>query len=126
MNMWTRTYVTVFVALAILAWTVVLRLQGTQVSLGHIALFIGVVGFLVLSGSVFDRLLWHQRLLRGWFVQRPDLRGTWTVELKSDWIDPVTKIPVPTINGFFAITQTFSTLRLRFMTVESASYLIAD
>ena len=27
-------------------------------------------------------------LAHGWFVKRPNLRGTWRVELQSDWIRP--------------------------------------
>ena len=53
-------------------------------------------------------------------------RGTWRVELESDWIDPNTKVGVPTIICYMGVTQTLSTLQMHLMTPESESRFIAE
>lgn len=80
-----------------------------------------LIGLLVFH----NRRSWRWRWLHGWFVKRPDLRGTWLVKLQSDWINPKTGKGVPLIIGYMAVTQTLSTLQMRQMTKESESGLIA-
>jgi len=124
--MWSRLQITIFVGVAVVAWGSVLYLQGTPLSLGLLTPFSIVVGFLVCLGVLFDRFLWRLRLLHGWLVKRPDLRGTWRVDLYSEHIDPVTEIQMSPISGFAVITQTFTNLQIHLMTTESESWLIAD
>ena len=70
--------------------------------------------------------MWRWSWLHGWFVKRPDLRGTWRVELQSDWIDPVTNVGVPIIICYMGVAQTLSTLQMHLMTPESESWFIAE
>ena len=121
-----RLHITVFLALAALVWWLVLVAQGTQVSSVYWRPFGMVISFLVGLGVVFESLLWRWSWLHGWFVKRPDLRGTWRVELQSDWIDPATNVGVPTIICYMGVAQTLSTLQMHLMTPESESWFIAE
>lgn len=126
MTMWSRLHITVFVTFAALVWWLVLIFQGTPVSRDHFTPFGTVVAFLVIFGIAFERFLWRQPWLHRWFVNRPDLRGTWHVSLQSDWVDPNTNQQTPTIECFMGVEQTFSTLQMHLMTPESESWFIAD
>jgi hypothetical protein len=121
-----RLHITTLLGLAVVAWFLVLLVQGTPVGKEHLAPFSSVVAVLVLLGVLFEHVLWHQRAFHGWFVPRPDLRGTWRVELQSDWVDPRTGARVGPIQGFVAVTQTLSHLQMHLMTPESQSWFVAD
>ena len=121
-----RRYVIVFLAVAILAWWLVLLAWGTQVSREHLRPFGTVVGILMFLGWGFERFLWHLAWLHGWFVRRPDLRGTWRGELQSDWVDPKTQKRTPTIVCYMGVVQSLSHLQMHLMTKESDSRFIAD
>ena len=121
-----RFHITVFLGIAITIWGLVLLFQGTPVSIDHLAPFGTVVGFLAVLGLAFEYLLWRQPWLHGWFVKRPDLRGTWRVELQSNWIDPKTGKKKPMIKCYMGVKQTLSTLQMHLMTPESESFFIAE
>lgn len=103
------------------AWGVLLILSGTDLTPAYFKPFSQVVGVVVVALSAFDRWLWRIPLLRGWFVKRPVLTGTWRVEFKSDWVDPATSKPWPTSSAFMVIRQSYSTMHLRFVSEESTS-----
>ena len=117
--------INVFLAMAVLLWWLVFLAQGTVVGWDHLRPFCTVVGFLVVVGIAFELQLWRHPWLHGWFVKRPDLRGTWRVELQSDWIDPATNVGVPLIICYMGVSQTLSTLQMHLMTPESESWFIA-
>lgn len=121
-----RLHITTFLALAVAVWAGFLYVRGTSISVDHLAPFGTVVGFLVILGIAFEHRLWTVRWLHGWFVKRPDLRGTWLVELKSDWRDPETGETVAPIRCYMGVRQTLSTLQMHLMTAESESWFIAD
>jgi hypothetical protein len=121
-----RLHISVFIALAALVWWIVLLIQGTPVGWDHLRPFSIVVGLLVLIGIAFEHVLWRLPLLHGWFVKRPNLRGTWRVELQSDWINPATGEGVPLDICYMGVEQTLSTLQMHLMTKESESWFIAD
>ena len=121
-----RLQVTGFLGLAVICWWLVSVAQGTAVGLDHLRPFGTVVGFLVISVFAFERWLWRLPWLHGWCVKRPDLRGTWRVELQSEWIDPATRTRTPTIICYMGVAQTLSTLNMHLMTPESESWLIAE
>ena len=75
-----RLHITAFLGLAALVWWLVLG--APWVSPEYLQPFGTVVGVLVAFGAVFEFLLWRWSWLHGWFVKRPDLRGTWRVELQ--------------------------------------------
>lgn len=121
----TRLHITVFLALAVLAWGAVLVFQGTPVSAAHLAPFGIVVGILVVLAIVFEHLLWRQRFLHGWFVKRPDVRGTWHVVLQSDATNREVDQQLPPITCYMSVVQTLSTLQMHLMTPESESWFVA-
>lgn len=116
-----RSQVSVFLGVAATVWLIVLVLQGTPVTWDHGRPFTVVVGVLVGLGFAFEHVLWRHRFLNNRFVKRPDLRGTWRVELQSSDVDPATDERVPMIVCYMAITQTYSKLEMHLMTPESKS-----
>jgi len=120
-----RLHITIFLAVAALVWWLVLVLQGTTVTLAHIRPFSAVVATLVGLGLLFEHVLWRTRFLHGWLVKRPDLRGTWRVELRSNYVNPDTSDLVPLIVCYMGVKQTLSKLQMHLMTPESESWFIA-
>lgn len=121
-----RIHIASFIGLTILIWLVVLWVQGEPVlSLEFLQPFGFVVGAVVGIVGVFSRWAWAWSIFRGWYVKRPDVRGTWKVTLKSNWVDPETGKGVEPITAYFAVRQTLTSLSLRLMTPESRSKLIA-
>jgi hypothetical protein len=116
---------TILLAAAIL-WGAALVVEGVAVSGAWFHPFSGVVGALVLLLAIFDIWAWRLRILQGWFVPRPDIRGTWQVELRSDWKDPRTGERLGPVTVYLAVRQTFSTLSIRMMSAESTSALVAS
>ena len=116
-----RHHIAVFLGLAAFVWWLVLFAQGTPVGWDHSRPFSIVLSFLVLLGLAFEFLLWRQPWLH-WFVKRPDLRGTWRVELQSDW----TEEDILTIDCYMGVSQTLSSLHMHLMTSESESWFIAE
>jgi len=124
--MLTRTHISAFVGLTIVTWLIALWVQGQPVLSSEFVKPFGiVVGVLVGVSVVFNRWLWSWRWFRGWFVNRPDLRGTWRVTLESDWVNPETNERVPPISGFVVVRQTLMHLTFRLMTPESTSHSIS-
>lgn len=121
-----RLHISVFLGLVVAIWGVVLLVQGVPIGKDHLAPFGTVVGFMVVAGLFVEHRLWRQAWLHGWFVKRPDLRGTWRIELQSSWIDPKTKAQVPKIVCYMGVEQTLSSLQMHLMTPESESWSIAD
>jgi len=121
-----RLHITVFVILAALIWLVVLLCQGTPVTWAHGQPFSIVVSALIALGLLLEFMLWRQPWLHGWFVKRPDLRGTWRVELQSSYVHPETNERVPMIVCYMGVKQTLSRLQMHLMTPESESWFIAD
>lgn len=121
-----RFHITAFVGIAALIWMVVLLCQGTNIGLDHARPFSIVVSSIVGLGLLFEFALWRQPFLQGWFFKRPDLRGTWRVEIQSSYVRPETNERVPLIVCYMGVRQTLSTLKMHLMSPESESWLIAD
>ena len=121
----TRLHIVLVLLLTVVVWAAVLLIRGTPISIEHAAPFSIVVGFLGLVALGVEHVMWRQRWLHGWLFCRPDLRGTWLVELQSSYLDPATNIRLPPITCYMGVTQTFSKLQMHLMTPESESWLIA-
>jgi len=121
-----RTHVTSFIGLTISAWMLALWAQGSPVlSAEFLKPFSIVVTIVVGIVGIFSKWAWAWPIFQGWYVKRPDIRGTWKVELQSNWINPETGKGIPPISAYISIRQTLTTLSLRLMTQESKSRLIA-
>lgn len=94
-------------------------------SWSHLAPFSTVVGVLVILLLAMEYVLWRQGWLQKWFVSMPDLRGTWIVEIQSDWINPETGNTIPPIKCFMGVKQSMSSLQMHLMTPESESWFVA-
>ena len=124
--MLTRIHIASFIGLTIVIWMVALWVQGQPVvSVEFLRPFGVVVGATVAIVGGFSRWAWAWPVFRGWYVKRPDIRGTWKVLLQSNWIDPATGKGIAPITAYFAVRQTLATLSLRLMTPESKSKLVA-
>lgn len=122
----TRLHVTAFLGATATIWAVSLWVNGTELSWAMLAPFSLVVGALAGGWAAFERWVWRSRWLHGWFVKRPDLRGTWKVTLRSNFIPPGETEPVPPITCYMAVTQTLTLLQMKLMTPDSSSVFIAD
>ncbi len=121
-----RLHITAFVGIAALVWAVVLIFQGTPINWDHARPFSIVVSSLVSLGLLFEFVFWRLQIFHGWFFKRPDLRGTWRVEIQSSYVRPETNERVPLIVCYMGVKQSLSTLNMHLMTPESESWLIAD
>jgi len=122
----TRLHISSFIGLTIFVWLIVLWFQGQPVlSLKFLAPFGIVVSVISLIVLLFNNYIWAWKIFNGWYVKRPDIRGTWLVELQSNWIDPETNEGIPTIKAFIVVRQTLTSLSFRLMTKESKSKSIA-
>lgn len=120
-----RVHILFFLAIATLIWWGILLWYDTPVTWAHAEPFTLVVFFLGLLGFVFNRFLWRLSFLHGWFVKRPDLRGTWRVEFQSSFKSE-TGESEPLIVCYMGVKQTLSELKMHLMTEESESRSIAS
>lgn len=124
--MLTRLHISSFIGLTIAIWLLILWLQDMPVlSADFVKPFGTVVGFMTLFVTAFNKYMWSWKIFKGWYVKRPDLRGTWKVELKSSWKNPETGEVITPVCGYAVIRQSLTFLSLRLMTEESRSVLVA-
>lgn len=124
--MLTRLHISSFIGLTIGVWLLALWMQGMPVlSADFIKPFGLVVGVITFVVGLFNKYAWAWAIFRGWYVKRPDLRGTWKVKFRSSWINPETSEPIPAKIAYVAIRQSLTSLSFRLMTDESRSVLIA-
>ena len=72
---------------------------------------------------LFEYVLWHQPLFHGWLIRRPDLRGTWRVELQPGLVNHETKERVPVIVCYVGVKQTLSKLQMDLIAPDFKSQL---
>ena len=111
------------IVLSIGLWVIGALLTGADFTLsGNLLRPVGPVLFAVgIVLTVFELWLWHCRILYPWFVDRPDLRGTWRATFVSSYVPPGKSEPVGAVDALFVIRQTFSSLHIRMLTAESSS-----
>lgn len=115
------TQLKALLAFAFLVWGISLAASGQQVSPAFFRPFSTVAGVVAVGLGLFDRWLWHWRIWRGWLVKRPDLRGTWRVELRPEPDGQRRAAGGQTLEAYMVIRQTFSSLTMRLATEESSS-----
>lgn len=117
-------YIKALLYLTVTVWAVVLYVSGQAITSAWLRPLSTVTSVVLLVVMAFDFWLWKMPFLQGWFVKRPIIDGTWKVEIRSNWINPTTKAPIPPIEAYMVIRETFSTLSLRLLTEESGSELV--
>lgn len=124
--MLTRLHISSFIGLTIAVWLIALWIQGIPVlSVSFLKPFGLVVGTISVVVTLFNKYAWAWSIFRGWYVNRPDIRGTWEVEIRSGWINPESGEEIAPITAYAVVRQTLGNLSLRFMTPESRSLLVA-
>ena len=83
-----------------------------------------VVSIDLLVIAAFVKWGWRFKLFRGWLVPFPNLNGTWTGFIYSDWIDPQTGEKPPPIPVMLTVNQSFFHVScvMRTSEMESSSY----
>ena len=117
-------YIKAIIYVTVLVWTIVLYGNHAAITSAwpqHLSMVITIVLYAVMA---FDLWLWKLPFLHDWFVKRPVIDGTWKVEIRSNWKDPVTGADIKPVEGYMVIRQTFSTLSLRLLTEQSSSELV--
>lgn len=112
-----RFLLTALVLVVAVAWAAALAASGRELD----ASFFSPISTAVTAASVaiflFDSWFWRAI---GGLLGRPVLSGTWRGVLKSDWTKPDGS-PIGDIEVVGVVTQTYSSIVFRLMTVESQS-----
>lgn len=124
--MLSRIHISVALTVAAFAWALCLAAFGTSLSWELAKPFSTVVGVMVVFALLLEHVAWHWSWLNGWFFDVPDLRGTWHVILKSDWVDPGTGKGIDPIECFMSVTQSASKLQMCLLTAESKSWFLTS
>lgn len=124
--MLSRVHISIALVVAALAWMLCLVVFGTSISWDLAKPFSTVVGVMVAFALFLEHVAWRWNWLNGWFFDVPDLRGTWHVILKSDWVDPATGKEIAPIECFMSVTQSASKLQMCLLTAESKSWFLSS
>lgn len=116
----TRAQVTALLILAAITWGAWLLFAGVDIGLTHLAPFSLTVGVLVAAVSLFNLHLWHWPAIRSVLSDRPLLRGTWQLEIESNFVDETTGYP-KRVEAYYLIRQTYAQLSIRLVTRETTS-----
>ncbi len=117
-----RLHLSALLGISALVGGVILLVNGVSVRLSWLSSIGATVTITSLVLLAFEHWAWRWRWLSGWFVQRPDLRGTWRVTMDSSWTgggETSTQI-----NAYLVVRQTYTKLSLRMLTPESASEMV--
>lgn len=111
------------VGISIIIFLVIVWVQNIQIGVNFKTFStIGTTGAILwVAWELFKAYLWKYRLFTGWLVYVPDLNGKWSGHISSNWIDPKTKKPIPTISVEATIKQTLTTLTIDMETEEMIS-----
>lgn len=107
-----RALLSLFVLTLAIVWLVILRIEGTPVSIAWLKPLAWVVTAATILLGAWDRLLWRKRLF-SMFWKRLDLNGTWKADLRPDTSKRVA--------AYWVVWQTASRLSARLFTAESQS-----
>lgn len=109
--------------LAVGTWAAGLLLSGEELTIALLrpsGIALAVVTGLV---TVFEKWAWRWRILRPWFVNKPDLNGTYKGHFRPVGAEDSPKEPT---EMFITIQQTLSTQSVRLFTSESRSISLAS
>jgi hypothetical protein len=120
-----RIQLSTLLALSAIIWGIALILNGVSVSPDLAKPFSIVLGAVSLALGLFEKWVWRLPLLHPWFVSRPNLRGTWAGKVIPFGVDLQSQEPIPPIQAYLVIRQTFSSISIRLITLESDSELLA-
>jgi hypothetical protein len=119
-----RLQITLIVALVGLSWAAALAMDGQAVDRSFFAPFSWAVTAFSGVYLAFNYVGWRLPPFTK-LMPRPDLRGTWSGVLRSNWVDPNTGLPQPPREAFVVVYETFQLVHVRLMTEESESVSLA-
>jgi hypothetical protein len=119
-----QRYIKSIIYATVLVWTGLLLVNHEAIQSSWLKALSNVVTIVLWLVIAFDLWLWKLRILRGWFVKRPVIDGTWKVEIRSNWLNPQTNDTPSPITAYMVVRQTLSTLSMRLLTTESTSMLV--
>lgn len=102
----------------------VLLVSGVAVKISWLSAVSSTITVVSLILLGFEHWFWRWRLLHGWFVEKPNIRGTWKVILRSNW--KAENNESTEIEAYLAVRQTYSQLSFRLMTAEQNSELVSS
>jgi hypothetical protein len=117
-----RTQVQLIITLSVIVWAVLLLLQGTPLHTSYLRPYSLVVGTVIICLTAYDRFLWRVKPFRFIPGQPPLLQGTWKGSLVSSYLRDGK--PIPPIQAFMVIRQSYSSVTVSLMTEESKSQSI--
>lgn len=115
-----RSHVYAIVAIATIAWTGLLLIQGVDLQPAYLKPYSTAVTAVIICFEIFNRWLWRLGPIPR-LIGCDVLHGTWRGTLQSTRIDPVTHRPAAPISSFLVIRQTYSRIDTRLFTAESSS-----
>ena len=110
----------VVIAIILAVWAAIAWIQGQPFPQHLATSFSYSVTVTTSALLLWDRWLWRWPGLRA-LASRPDLRGTWRGELRSDWSSPETHHREGPIEAYLVIRQTYSAVDVRMFSLESSS-----
>lgn len=119
-----RTQISATIGLAAIVWMGTLLIMGEQLSWRMLFPFGATVAVVSSVSLYFVQFAWRWPIFRGWFVQRPDLSGTWKCHLTSNYIGDDDKPVEKTV--YVVIRQTLISLSFRLYSERAKSASIAD
>jgi hypothetical protein len=122
--MLTEAQLTGLLLISALIWFFELAQKGIPLSINNIEPISTVVTILLILLKVFDKWLWKIKIFFPWFVDRPNLQGTWKGTTLSNWENPNSE-KLKSIPSFLVIKQSYSSINSSLFTEESRSDLIS-
>lgn len=103
-------------AIVVLGVLIAVALEAAYTQEFHIGVLVRVfaaASFVNALVFLFDRYLWKLSWLHGWFVNRPDISGSWDVKITPLTADPSIGKPRSRRSYRYQIHQTYSDLFIR-------------
>lgn len=111
-------------AISAVAWFVIAIIRKIDLLnfLDYIKILPDVVTFDLFIYFIFNYWLWKWKIFRGWLVLYPNLNGTWSGYIKSDYINPKTRNKISPIPVILTIKQSFFKISCVMKTEEMVSH----
>ncbi|MCF7817654.1 MAG: hypothetical protein K9M54_07210 [Kiritimatiellales bacterium] len=108
-NVHIKSSIYVLVIMSALAWLLLAWISHVDMSAASsfLSLIPKVVTIDLVFVFVFTKWGWKWKYFRGWLVPFPNLHGSWSGNIYSDWINPETGKKAPPIPVLLTINQSF-------------------
>ena len=111
-----------FVAgVVVLVFAIGITFDGGKLESDWLQFYSYAVGTAVVLLWLWDKWVWHWKVVQRWDVVPRDIRGTWQGTLTSRWIDPETNQTPPAKPAFLVVRQSASDATIALITNESTS-----